>query len=92
MGMLALGYSLFLVQTCFIVPSFVVDASITLIFYGLYFGVLSRDIIEFGSSRMASTIGVFELIEVSTFHLLVPLERQPASAQSSLVDVRDLWG
>lgn len=90
--MLALGYSLFLIQICFIVPSCVVDASVTLVFYGLYFGVLSRDIIEFGSSRMASTIGVFESIEFSTFHLLVPLERQLTSAQSSLIDVRDLWG
>ena len=60
MGVAAFGYGLFLVDV-FAWPSVgLTDFSLTLIFYGLYFGVLSRDLIDLGADKMASTIGVIQ--------------------------------
>lgn len=58
MGIAGFGYGLFLVNAL-VVPSLAVaDLILTLIFYGLYFGVLSRDLVDFITERMAITIGV----------------------------------
>lgn len=59
MGIAAFGYALFLINIFGFASVGLMDASLTLMFYGLYFGVLSRDLIDFGADRMASTIGVF---------------------------------
>ncbi|XP_062513711.1 E3 ubiquitin ligase RNF121-like [Corticium candelabrum] len=41
------------------IPSSVIEASITSIFYGLYFGVLSRDVSELCTEYVAAKIGYF---------------------------------
>uniref|UniRef100_A0A2P2I8B3 RING finger protein 121-like n=1 Tax=Hirondellea gigas TaxID=1518452 RepID=A0A2P2I8B3_9CRUS len=41
-------------------PVSVFDVSITLLFYGLYFGVLSRDLAEICADRMAKHIGYYK--------------------------------
>lgn len=61
MGAAAVGYCVFLAQALLMAPTWITEFSFTLVFYGLYFGILSRDIIEYGASRMASTIGVWDL-------------------------------
>ncbi|PJF17393.1 hypothetical protein PSACC_02845 [Paramicrosporidium saccamoebae] len=58
MGIAAFGYGLFLVNAFIFPTATMIDLSITLVFYGLYFGVLSRDLVEYGADRMATTIGV----------------------------------
>jgi hypothetical protein len=60
MGIAAFGYGLFLVNVFAFPNATMVDASLTLVFYGLYFGVLSRDLIDYCADVMASTIGVFK--------------------------------
>ncbi len=58
-----LGYVGFILNF-FILPSAPVvgkslfDLTVLLIFYGLYFGILARDLVTILSGRMASTIGV----------------------------------
>lgn len=59
MGVAAFGYGLFLINVFAYPTAVMVDASLTLIFYGLYFGVLSRELIDYGTDKMAATIGVF---------------------------------
>lgn len=58
MALAAIGYTLFLANVLLLPSAAAIDWSICLMFYGLYFGVLGRDLIEFTSGRMASTIGV----------------------------------
>jgi RING finger protein 121 len=67
MGIAAFGYGLFLVNVFVFPTATLIDLSVTLVFYGLYFGVLSRDLVEYGADRMATTIGVYLCI------LLIPL-------------------
>ena len=43
------------------IPSSVIEASITSIFYGLYFGVLSRDVSELCTEYVAAKIGVSKI-------------------------------
>jgi hypothetical protein len=40
-------------------PNSIANSAIMLVFYGLYYGVLSRDFAEICSSRMASSIGFY---------------------------------
>lgn len=58
MALAAIGYTLFLANVLFLPSATAIDWSICLMFYGLYFGVLGRDLVDFTSGRMASTIGV----------------------------------
>lgn len=58
MGIAGFGYGLFLVNVFAFPSATIIDLSLKLMFYGLYFGVMSRDLIDFGSDKMASTIGV----------------------------------
>lgn len=58
MGVAAFGYGLFLVNALIFPTATMVELSFNMIFYGLYFGVLSRDLVEYGADRMATTIGV----------------------------------
>jgi len=58
MGFAGLGYFTFLLSV-FVIPSpFLSFFGFTLLFYGLYFGVLSRDIVDYIIERMSVTIGV----------------------------------
>jgi len=59
MGMAAFGYVLFLINAFTIPSETLIGISVFFLFYGLYFGVLSRDLVDFGTDRMAVTIGVF---------------------------------
>lgn len=58
LGTATLGYLLFLINVFAFPSPLVIDMAITMMFYGLYFGVLSRDLIDYVSDRMASNIGV----------------------------------
>lgn len=53
-----LGYMAFLLNTFAFMSTILFEGSIIAIFYGLYFGVLSRDMIDLASDAMASSIGV----------------------------------
>ena len=53
----------------FISETAAIDCSIMLIFYGIYFGVLARDIAEICSDSMASKIGVHNLLQI--FYLIL---------------------
>lgn len=41
-----------------LVPSSIIEVSVTAIFYGLYFGVLNRDVSELCTEYVAAKIGV----------------------------------
>jgi len=46
------------------------DFGVSLLFYGLYYGVLGRDFAEMCADFMASTVGVRRQIAGTMFHLL----------------------
>lgn len=54
-----MGYLLFMLNMFFFSSPKLIDLSLILIFYGLYFGVVSRDLIDFAADHMASTIGYY---------------------------------
>lgn len=58
LALATIGYTLFLGNVLVFPSAAAIDWSICLMFYGLYFGVLGRDLMDFASGRMASTIGV----------------------------------
>jgi hypothetical protein len=54
-------------------PHIWMDWGTLLIFYGLYFGVLGRDIAEICADKMASHIGVSTLLYLNNFILFIYL-------------------
>ena len=58
MGSAGFGYGLFIVNLVAFPSAAIIELSILFMFYGLYFGVLSRDLIEHVSDRMATSVGV----------------------------------
>lgn len=52
------AYSMFLANLFAILSTTLFEFSLTLIFYALYFGVLSRDMIDLASEMMAASLGV----------------------------------
>lgn len=54
-----LGYFIFLFNTFAIMSTWLFEYSVILIFYAVYFGVLSRDMIDLASDVMAANLGVF---------------------------------
>lgn len=58
MGTAAVGYVLFLVDVFVFASISLMDLSLNLLFYGLYFGVLGRDLIDFVSEQLALKVGV----------------------------------
>ena len=58
MGLAGVGYFLFLLAAFLFPSQHLFLVGFTLLFYGLYFGVLSRDIMDYIIERMSVTIGV----------------------------------
>ncbi len=54
-----IGYFIFLFNTFAIMSTWLFEYSGIIIFYAVYFGVLSRDMIDLASDVMASSLGVF---------------------------------
>ena len=51
-----------------------IDAGVLLLFYGMYYGVLCRDIAEICSDRMASRIGYYRCLISSAWNRVVIVE------------------
>lgn len=66
MGIAGFGYGLFLVNLFAFPSAMVIDWSLNLVFYGLYFGVLSRDFVDYIAGKMASALGVYFVLNL--FH------------------------
>lgn len=94
MGMAGVGYFIFLISA-FVFPSqYIFAIGFTLLFYGLYFGVLSRDIVDYIVEKMSVTIGVsfncsFE--SKKTLNFLVLLDRWFAQKESTKQSMCYLW-
>jgi hypothetical protein len=58
MGMAGFGYALFLLNLFAFPSAILVEWSLCMAFYGLYFGVLCRDLIDFASEYVTYRIGV----------------------------------
>ncbi|KAI9026194.1 hypothetical protein DFJ74DRAFT_604738 [Hyaloraphidium curvatum] len=58
-GLGAIGYVLMFVVLFGALPASLFEHAITLFFYGVYFGVLSRDLVDRLSERMAATMGYY---------------------------------
>lgn len=56
--MAGVGYALFLISTFALQSEYLTGLGLGMIFYGFYFGVMSRDLVDFGGDCMAATIGV----------------------------------
>ena len=54
-----IGYFVFLFNTFAIMSTCLFEYSVIIIFYAVYFGVLSRDMIDLASDVMASSLGVY---------------------------------
>ncbi len=64
-GYFVIMFTLFGLNMLFLVkPQVAMDFGLLLLFYGLYFGVVSRDFAEVCSDKMASRIGVGSLLWV----------------------------
>lgn len=59
LGIATIGYFLFMFNIFIYQSPKLIDFSLIMIFYGLYFGVVSRDLIDFAAEHMASTIGYY---------------------------------
>ncbi|XP_029457878.1 RING finger protein 121 isoform X2 [Rhinatrema bivittatum] len=69
-GYMAIMFTLFGLNLLFrIKPEDAMDFGISLLFYGLYYGVLGRDFAEMCADYMASTIGFYSASGMPTKHL-----------------------
>ncbi|XP_072466395.1 E3 ubiquitin ligase RNF121 isoform X1 [Notamacropus eugenii] len=69
-GYMAVMFTLFGINLLFRVkPEDAMDFGISLLFYGLYYGVLERDFAEMCADYMASTIGFYSASGMPTKHL-----------------------
>ncbi|NXV23736.1 RN121 protein, partial [Cepphus grylle] len=69
-GYMAVMFTLFGLNLLFrIKPEDAMDFGISLLFYGLYYGVLERDFAEMCADYMASTIGFYSASGMPTKHL-----------------------
>ncbi|XP_009894055.1 PREDICTED: RING finger protein 121-like, partial [Charadrius vociferus] len=84
-GYMAVMFTLFGLNLLFrIKPEDAMDFGISLLFYGLYYGVLERDFAEMCADYMASTIGFYSASGMPTKHLSFPPPRHSSGAAVEL--------
>ncbi|XP_075268726.1 E3 ubiquitin ligase RNF121 [Opisthocomus hoazin] len=88
-GYMAVMFTLFGLNLLFrIKPEDAMDFGISLLFYGLYYGVLERDFAEMCADYMASTIGFYSASGMPTKHLS-PTAVCAVCGQQIFVDVNE---
>uniref|UniRef100_A0AAY4C496 RING-type domain-containing protein n=1 Tax=Denticeps clupeoides TaxID=299321 RepID=A0AAY4C496_9TELE len=75
------------VSSCRIKPEDAMDFGVSLLFYGLYYGVLGRDFAEMCADFMASTVGYYSASGMPTKHLSDSI--CAVCGQPTLVDVSE---